>query len=269
MRKFNVIAGLPRSGSTLLCNVLNMNSKNHATETSPVLGVLNNIKASFSHEGFAKPVDRLSKMEQIRLSMKGFLDGYYANKEVVFDKNRGWTYNINFIDAVLDNTDTKIIWTYRNPVEIISSIYNAYNKTILLEGSDEINNKIKTLDSFIQTMVGENSIIASPVVALKDVIDRGYSDRLMFVRYNDLIDRTQEVMNQIHDFIGEEHYQYDKNDFKDLKQTTVEHDDFYNYKFSHNIKEGSIKRSETKLIQNTEIINLINHKFQLLNSIIS
>ena len=49
MNKFNLIAGMPRSGSTLLCNLLNMNPEVHATATSPVMDVISNMRSTFSH----------------------------------------------------------------------------------------------------------------------------------------------------------------------------------------------------------------------------
>ena len=39
-KKINVICGLPRSGSTLLCNILNQNPDFHASSTSPLAQTL-------------------------------------------------------------------------------------------------------------------------------------------------------------------------------------------------------------------------------------
>ena len=49
MKNLHLIAGLPRSGSTLLCNLLNMNSKFHATPTSYVIDMLRNEKPVYVH----------------------------------------------------------------------------------------------------------------------------------------------------------------------------------------------------------------------------
>jgi hypothetical protein len=72
-------------------------------------------------------------------------------------------------------------------------------------------------------------------------------------------------MNIIHDFIGEDIYEYDT---KNLKQTVHEYDGIYNYKFMHKIKEGEIKYSETKMILPQKYIDIVNQKYATLNNFI-
>ena len=107
----HLISGLPRSGSTLLCNLLNMNPKFHATATSPVIDVVNNMRSTFSHNVTFKTHDRPSQFDNMRKGIKGFIDGFYYDKEVVFDKCRGWTNTLPLLDDVMGHKDTKIIWT--------------------------------------------------------------------------------------------------------------------------------------------------------------
>src|SRR3972149_2795134 len=235
MRKFNIIGGMPRCGTTLAGQILNSNPNFHVTPTSSILDSLKNIRSTFSHNPTWKAQDRLKLMPNIRASMKGFLNGFFENENVVFDKNRGWSNNISLLDDVLGNNDTKIIWFYRNPVEIISSIESQHNKTILLENTDEatIPGMFMSLDRRIGTYTNEDGLVGHPVATLKDAIEMGYLSRILFVKYYDLTNNTQFVMNAIHQFIGEDFYEYD---LKNVKQTTYEFDGTYNYKFPHTIK---------------------------------
>src|SRR6056300_225527 len=130
MKRLHLIAGLPRSGSTLLCNLLNMNSKFHATPTSPLIDVIRNIRSTFSHNVTFKTHNRLEQMEPMKKGIKGFIDGFYGDKEVVFDKCRGWTSNLMLLDEILGHKETKVIWTYRDPIEVVSSIEKRYRDTI-------------------------------------------------------------------------------------------------------------------------------------------
>lgn len=267
MRKLNLIAGLPRSGSTLLCNLLNSNPSFHSTPTSGVLDVVKNIRSTFSHNVSFKTQNRLQLIENMQGGLKGFLDGYFANEEVVFDKCRGWSNHIQMLDAILGDNDTKIIWTYRNPVEVVNSIERQYQKTILLENVDEsaAPQAFMTLDRRVGTYVGEGGLISHPVEILRDALEMGYGDRIFFLSYYDLCNNTQQVMDMLHEFIGEEKYEYDT---MNLKQTIHEYDGIYNYKFMHQIKEGEIKYSETKMVLPQKYVDIVNQRYAPLNNFI-
>ena len=270
MPKIHLIAGLPRSGSTLLCNLLNMNPKFHATATSPLLDVVRNIRSTFSHNVTYKSHNRLEEVDSIKRATKAFIENYYdQDKEVIFDKSRGWTSNLGILDEIMGNKDTKIIWTYRDPVEIISSIEKHHQKTLMFESNDEAGGlDFSTLEARVNVFINDNGIVARPVWALNDAYDMGLQDRILLIRYGDLTLNPQETLNRIHKFLGLENYHYSQNDFKDLKQTTNEFDGVYNYKFPHSIKEGEVKyvKHDVKLPQH--IIEKINTRFSWINGLI-
>lgn len=267
MKNIHLISGLPRSGSTLLCNLLNLNQEFHATPTSGVLDILKAIRSNFSHNVSWKAQDRLSLLNNFKEGLKGFLNGFYYDKKIVFDKCRSWTNNISLLDEIKGNKDTKIIWTYRDPVEIISSIESRYQETLLIENVDEsqIPNAFSTLEDRITTFANEGGIVYSPIRFLKDAIEMGYRDRILIVSYHDITNHTQQTLDRIHDFIGEKRFTYD---VKQLRQNTFEYDGIYNYKFMHNIKEGGIKWKKANIILPQKYINFINEKFRGLNKFI-
>lgn len=268
MKKLNLIAGMPRSGSTLLCNLLNMNPSFHATATSPVIDTIRGMRSVFSHNVTFKTQNRLDLMEPMRKGLKGFIDGYYEDKDIVFDKCRGWTSNIALLDHILGNTDTKIIWTYRDPVEVVSSIENRYQETLLLENVDEASGAdFTTLENRVNTYINDGGLVARPVWLLDDAFNMGYSDRILLVRYWDLTNEPQKTLNMIHDFLDLPHYPYGQNDFKDLKQTTEEFDGLYNYKFMHTIKEGSVKYKKHVVKLPQHLIDGINTRFTWINDL--
>lgn len=267
MKKFNIIAGLPRAGSTLLCQILNSNPNFHVTPTSGIIDMLKTMRSNFSHNPTFKSQNRLENYDNFRMGLKGFLDGYFFNKNVVFDKSRIWTNNLPILDEILQHKETKIIWCYRDPVEIVSSIEAQYQKTILMENSDEqsIPGAFMTLEKRISTYVSEEGLVGYPISTLRDAIEMGNLSRILFVKYFDLTNHTEFTLNAIHEFINEEPYKYD---LKNIKQTTYEWDGIYNYKFLHTIREGSIKwkRADTSLPE--KYIQAINERFAPLNKLI-
>lgn len=267
MRKFNIIGGMPRAGTTLAAQLLSMNENFHVTPTSAVLDTLKIMRSNFSNDPTWRAQDRMKLMPYFREGMNGFLNGFFNDKDVVFDKCRGWSNHLSLIDEIRQNKDTKIIWFYRNPVEIIGSIEAQYQKTILLENPDEANapGAFATLDRRIGTFMNDGGIVSYPVEILRDAIEMGYSDRILIVKYFDLTNNTQEVLDQIHNFIGEPLKSYD---MTKLKQATFEYDGFYNYKFPHTIKEGSVKFKPADVEFPTKYVNVINNKYAGLNKFV-
>lgn len=267
MRKFNTIAGLPRAGSTLLCQILNSNPRFHVTPTSAVLDVLKQMRTNFSSNMTFRAQNRLSIYDNFRQGMKGFLDGFFYDSEVVFDKNRAWTNNLTLIDNIMQDFKTKVIWLYRDPVEIVSSIEAQYQKTYLLENMDETNapGAFNTLERRISTFTAQEGLLGFPVEALKDALEMGYGNRILFVKYFELTNEPEATLKRIHEFIEEEYYEYD---FKNIKQSTWEFDGVYNYKFPHVIKEGEIKYKRADIQLEPKYIAAINERFLGLNKLI-
>lgn len=267
MRKFHIIGGMPRAGTTLAAQLLSMNENFHVTPTSAILDTLKVMRSNFSHDPTWRAQDRLKLMNNFRTGMNGFLEGFFYDKDVVFDKCRGWSNHISMLDEIRQNKDTKIIWFYRNPIEVIGSIESQYQRSILLENPDEqaAPGAFATLDRRIGTFMNDGGIVSYPVEILRDAIEAGYRDRILIVKYFDLTNNTQLVLDDIHDFIGEPRVTYD---FKKLKQSTFEYDGFYNYKFLHTIKEGDVKYKKSDVVLPTKYANVISNKFAGLNKFV-
>ena len=154
-------------------------------------------------------------------------------------------------------------------MEVVSSIEKHYQKTILLENADEFSGAdFSTLSNRVDNFINDGGIIARPVWLLNDVYEMGYNDRVLLVKYWDLTNKPQETLNKIHDFIGEDKYEYSKNNFTDLKLTTDEYDGIYNYKFPHTIKEGQVKYVKHNINLPQNIIDKINLRFSWLNDLV-
>lgn len=257
---------MPRAGSTLLCNILNMGEEFHVTPTSGTLEMIKTMRASYSQSITWRAQDRMEILDNFKNGLNGFIHGFFKEHDVVFDKNRGWPTNMSLLDEVLGNEDAKIIWCYRNPVDIIGSIESQYQKTILLENMDESIDAgaFSTLDSRIGTYIN-GGLVSSPVNMLIDAFEMGYGNRILFVRYEDLTQNTQAVLDHIHDFIGEPRKVYD---LSQLKQNTFENDGVYNYKFLHKIKEGGVKFKESDFKIPQRYVDAINERFQGLYKLI-
>lgn len=266
MEKLNFIAGLPRSGSTLMCNLLNMNPNFHATPTSPTLDMVLQMRKVFSHNTSYKNMDRLSESDRFKAGVKSYLHAYFQDKRVVFDKNRAWVNKLPMMDRIMGQDDSKVIFCYRNPVEVFQSIESQYQRTILMENNDEIQNELgfATLMNRVETFISQDfTLMSAPVALLEDALNQGLGKRILIVRYEALCSQPQKTLDEIHAFVGEDKMPYD---FSQLKQSTFENDAAYNYKFSHNIREGEVKYSPTQINLPQSAIEMINKRFHWITS---
>ena len=112
MRKIHYISGLPRSGSTLLTNILLQNPKFQTTATSSLLEFMLQVRDNWTKlEGHTAHPDGQDKWEVIKSIMQAY---HKTDKEVIFDKNRGWSNHIEFIEKVwhLLGKFCKIVWGF-------------------------------------------------------------------------------------------------------------------------------------------------------------
>ena len=108
MKTLYFIAGLPRSGSTLLSSLLNQNPRFYSGPSSPVLGTMYHIHDYFLsgnqlYDGYPKPT-------QVNNIIGSIIDNWYSDveQEVIFDKNRAWTSRVPFIEGYI-RQEAKII----------------------------------------------------------------------------------------------------------------------------------------------------------------
>jgi sulfotransferase len=266
MEKLHFVSGFPRSGSTLLCNLLNMNEGFYATPTSPTIDMVLQMRKVFSHNPSYRNVNRLEEAHRFKAGVNAYLHAYYHDKRVVFDKNRAWVNKLPIIDRIMGNEESKVIFCYRNPVEVFQSIETQYQKTIMMENPDEANNELAftTLYNRVETFIGQNfTLMSTPVALLEDALTQGHGNRILIIRYDKLCSEPQNTLDMIHQFIGEPTAQYD---FSKLKQSTFENDAAYNYKFLHRIREGEVSYSPTKINLPKDAVERIQKRFEWITS---
>jgi sulfotransferase len=224
MKKFFFISGLPRSGSTLLCNILAQNNDLFVSKaTSGCHDVLFNIRNQWDKliEHQAEGVDHI----QLKRVLQSVLNNYHStDKNLIVDKGRGWLSLIEMIQFILGYIP-KIIVPVRNLTEILSSFEKLWrNSTGFSQWNFEQNDYLKA-----QTVEGRCDIWASmgqPVGLaynrVKDSISRNYKNKLLFVEFDDLTSKPSQTMKMVYDYLEIPYYQHN---FNNVEQYTKEDDD--------------------------------------------
>ena len=233
-KKIYFIAGQTRSGSELLCNILAQNPKFDATATSGIMDVIFGVRNQWDNlvEFKATPNDEAKKRV-----MKSMLHSYYdTDAEVIFDKCRGWSMYAEMAKELLDH-DVKILVPVRDLRQVLSSWEKLYKKEAgksqsHLEKIDYF--KAQTVQGRCELLLRNDQPVGLAHNRMIDALQRGWGDNMFFVDYDDLTSKPKEIMAQIHDFLGEDSFEYD---FNNIKQVTEANDAVYGFKDLHKIRK--------------------------------
>ena len=240
MQQFNAIAGLPRAGTTLLCNILNQNPEFFASSTSPLprfLGTLTDVWGSSVEVKGALGDDRTATESKIYRCNKAFMDAYYAdrNERVVFDKSRAW--NIYFLQLRKLYPQSKLIVPVRDLRDVMASIEKQHRKNPLL---DDVPATKSTLMSRFNRMLSKDGLVGVHLNGIKDLIDR--KEECLFVRYEDLVEFPEQVLNRIYCYLLEEEFEHD---LENVVNVATDPDHLYLNKFPHT-GSGKVTKSESQ-----------------------
>ena len=106
MKEVFFVNGMPRSGSTLLCNVLAQNPDFHTTPTSGLSELIRQLNNSWKTESILKASETPEKKLKI---IKDLFQSYHSDTDrpVVFNKSRGWCTLIELVENALQKENTK------------------------------------------------------------------------------------------------------------------------------------------------------------------
>ena len=202
-KKYFYLAGLHRSGNTLLSALLNQHPEVYSSRLSPVLdyafAVRNNFldnEADVKYEG--------SSVSQNVIS--GLLHSYHkdVDKPIIFDRNKLWCthQSVDLIKSFID-PKPKILFTTRNFLEIAESAIKV-NCELLDEAMNSQgfiwDHGLSLNDNRANYLFNVDGVVLQYQFFLHAYSLPENKDIFHVVKYNDLIADTQNVMDGIYDF---------------------------------------------------------------------
>lgn len=213
MKNYYFMAGLPRSGSTLLKSILEQNPNVHASPISPVMELMywteDYFKRSEQYQAYPKP-------NIAHNIIKGMMDQFYmdVNKPIIIDHCRAWPNNIERIKTYL-TSNPKIICPVRDVANILSSFI-----TMIHRNEDQISFIDKHLidhgisvndDTRCEHLMSDVGIVEQSLWAQYQAFVKNDTKYMLFVEYEDLIYKQEETMRKIYDFLEVDPYSHDFN----------------------------------------------------------
>ena len=233
-KKIYFISGLPRSGSTLLCNILNQNPLFHATATSGILEIVLAIRNQWENvaELRASP-NKAGKTAVINSILHNYVS--IVDRPIYFDKSRGWVAYVELAEATIQEK-AKIIVPVRKITDILSSFENLYRKNAHEWQFPQEKTHFfewQTIEGRADIWMRNDQPVGIAYNRIRDAISRGYQDRLHFIEFDALTTHPAAAMTNLYSFLGEEYYEHN---FDHVEQVTEENDDIHGIPGLHVIR---------------------------------
>ncbi len=229
------VSGLPRAGSTLLCQLLAQHPDVYSTgHSSPLVSVLENVRSTMSSNDFSLAqldVDFDLAYNRIENVLQSVLSGWFAetDKKHVVDKNRGWLRMAEMLNDL--HGDWKILVCIRDLTQIYGSIESQHAKTRYLNFADgtDAHGGMARADK----LFANGGVVGGPLSFIRDIQDiqdRAIHDRIQYVPFEYLTQNPKEAVEEMFDWLGLKKAKVNPN-----KLTTRPHesDSYYRFKYRH------------------------------------
>lgn len=263
-KKIHFLSGLPRSCSTLICNLLAQNPEVHATPTSQLHEIGYIARKVFQTEE-VKSMDPLVAEAMYYDYVRGGCSSAFdsvTDRPVVVDKCRSWIGHLDQTFKVWP--DAKIIVPVRDVRGIICSMEKKRRQhPSPFNGFEEANPaNFTTIEKRVQGWLS-NPPVGIAIERLYDAATR-FKDKLHFVHAEDLTQNPEKTMKKIWDYLEMD---FDSHDFQNVEQYTKEHE--VGWPYGDHIIRSSVTPLEPEWhdILGREFSEAINQKFNWVNKL--
>jgi len=225
-KQLHAIGGLPRSGSTLLCNLLNQNSRFLASSTSALPGFVRGLSAIASERIEVRNLlERFPDQTVARLnhSVGAFCAAWYGwtDADFVFDKSRGWNDQTTAFRDL--NPGGVLFVIVRDLRAVFASVEKQDRKSGLFRSSPT------TIADRYRGAFAADGVIGAPLRGVMSIVDQR-PENVYYIRFEDLVRRPAEMLSNIYARIGAEPFEHD---FANVENTAIDPDGYYLHKFPH------------------------------------
>lgn len=244
-KTYHFMAGLPRSGSTVLAALLNQHPQIYASPQTDLINLIYELQSKMpDYESYKAGLLR----DGYDSVLHGLPDLLYSqiDKPVIIDKNRGWgtPYNWDNLSPYV-NVNGKVILTLRPILEVLASFSKVMNKSEKITGVAPFyepdfwaSSYRSKSDAQMERLMMTNGEIERAIFSIANLL-KHHRDRVYVVWFDDLFSFPQETLSQIYSFLELDDY---KNNFNLIKEADS-HNDLQAYGISglHDIGSKLLK----------------------------
>jgi sulfotransferase len=220
-KKVFLMSGLPRSGSTLLQNILGQNPDFYVTPTSGLHDVMFEVRNFWPKAIEHRASEELGNDKNLKRVLNSILQSYHdTDKKFICDKGRGWLSLLEMAEAALGKKP-KVIVPVRDLNQILSSFEKLHRKHAGTRMDTGNYFRAQTVEGRCMNLLADDSVVGLAYNRLRDAFARGWKDSLLLVDFEDLTNNPQKTMEKIYSFLQIPEFQHD---FENVEQVTHEDD---------------------------------------------
>ena len=216
MKTYHFLAGLPRSGNTLLSSILNQNPKIYSSPLSPITSIMWDLNTSIHNTENAQIYN---KPNDFYFMVKNIIPNYYENieKEIIIDREKAWAtpFNLSIIKNYVNPTP-KIIFTVRPVIEILTSFINILpNHSYIDIEMEELNwwskDYLTKNDNRCDYLMRPFGQIDKILYSLNEVLKPENKNIFHVISYDDIVNEPEQTMTNIYQFLELPYYKHNFN----------------------------------------------------------
>jgi sulfotransferase len=206
MKTYHFLAGLPRSGNTLLSSILNQNTHLHCSQLSPINALL------WTYKDIPKGNEnglRYENAEGLNAVGKNLINNFYSNvnKNVIIDREKCWGVEGNF-NLIKDfiTPNPKIIFTVRPIIDILSSFISilpedSYVDRDMYDSGWWGKRYLTKNDNRCDYLMRPYGLIDKVMMSGNIILNPENKDAFCIIEYDELIHAPQQTMDRIYNFL--------------------------------------------------------------------
>ena len=236
MKALHVICGLPRSGSTMLCNILAQNPAFSVLHSSPLVHLLDQFCEGVTNvpeiKGMLANWGVQLTDEQVCAMARGMVEGLHQADKVCFDKSRFWNANRSMLARLYP--EAQMFVCIRDLRAVFGSIERQWHRNPLLHVPPG-----HTTRARMQGCFAPDGIIGSALNGVEDLVT-GDHKNIFVVAYEALAENPANVLKAIYAHLKMTRFEHD---FEHVTGTAIDPDWLYLGKFPHE-GTGKVQRAE-------------------------
>jgi sulfotransferase len=253
---------LPRSGSTLLQNLLGQNPEFFVTPTSGLIDLMLGARIGYNQNYESKAGDTEMWKDGFYAFCSHGIDGYIksqTSKPYYLDKNRVWGFYYNLLTHIVEKP--KVLYMVRDLPSIFASMEKKFRMNPDKDDGTMDNVKMKgtTTHKRVELWAPSHPLGYSLEKLYQTLLD-GTASNFLFIRYEDLCSNPDNVMKSIYQYLELHEF---KHNFQHINQVTTENDAIHGIYGDHIIR-NSLKMlpNDSKEILGMHTVDLIKENYK-------